>query len=124
MYWGDLGRRKKNFLSYKKKSNLADHRKLNSVDIHQSEITRNTGGVNQSYVYLVSAAKENAQGNLGSISLRENWEGILIGAGIVLHNSKEGLGRWGAISGWNMLEKWGIFSNWLSQKSFFRRLKK
>ena len=28
-----------------------------------------------------------------------------------------------AISGWDIVEKWGHFSNWRSQKSFFQTLK-
>lgn len=41
----------------------------------------------------------------------------------MLHDSKEGLGKRGAIFGLDMVEKWGPFSNWISQKSFFRKLK-
>ena len=32
-------------------------------------------------------------------------------------------GMWTAISGWDIVEKWGHFSNWISQKSFFQKLK-
>jgi hypothetical protein len=52
---------------------LTIHRKLISVNVHATEIIRNTPGVKQSC--LVLCGRENPpQRTLGSISVRENWE--------------------------------------------------